>query len=181
MNAIIHQRGIALDDAQRDRFMKKANKLNRFFDDDAEVSIRLSAERPARQIAELTVTLRDGTVLRVEEITTDLSASVDNAIEKIIRRLRKHRTKLEKRLREGAFDAPSTSDSEPPEFDSEDSGELVRVKRFAMKPMSAEDAIEQMDLLGHSFFLFIEAASGTTCVVYKRRDGKVGMLQSVNG
>ena len=182
MNVTIQLRGGAVTEPMRERIAKKLGKLDRFFEDETEVSVLLSEERPARQIAEITVVIRDGTVLRVQEITSDLNASTDNAIDKIIRQLRKHRTKLEKRLRAGAFEG---SQSQPggeaaPQAD-EGSDELVRVKKFAMKPMAAEDAIAQMDLLGHSFFLFIEAASGDTCVVYRRHDGKVGMLQAVNG
>jgi len=183
MRIIIHQKGTVITTSLRDRIEKKIGKLDRFFEDDIEVIVRLSEERSVRNIAEITIDLKGGTVLRVEEVSTDMGMSVDKAIEKIVRQLRRHRTKLEKRLRVGAFDNQVDFEGEAGAEDagSNDSDELVRVKRFELKPMAVEDAISHMDLLGHSFFLFVDAQTNTTCVVYRRRDGKIGMLQPTNG
>jgi len=179
---MIHQKGLVVPDHLRERIEKKVGKIDYFFEDDVEVVVRLMEERGARKIAEITINLMDGTVLRVEEVSADMYASVDKAIDVIVRQIRKHRTKLEKRLRAGAFDSDAVQGVEVEDIaDPEESNELVRVKRFELKPMTVEDAIAQMDLLGHSFFLFVDSGSNITCVVYRRKDGKIGMLQPTNG
>ena len=115
-------------------------------------------------------------MLRAEETSDDIIKSADKAVDKIVRQLRRHRTKLEKRLHEEVVIQPEEAEG-PIE---EESQELVRVKRFEMKPMTVEDAILQMDMLGHSFFLFQNSETGITSVVYRRNDGNIGMLEPIN-
>ena len=101
--------------------------------------------------------------------------SIDRAVDKLNRQIRRHRTKLEKRLRAGAFEGIAEGASA--DIDDVASYDLVRVKKFSVKPMQVEDAIAQMELLGHSFFLFLNEETESMCVLYVRADGGYGLLQ----
>ncbi len=179
MRISIVNKNSVLSDSLESRIEKKLGKLDKFFPEDQECTVRLAQERGGRNIVEITIVVKDGTVLRAEEVTADMYTSLDGAVDKLVRQIRRHRTKLEKRLREGAFqsaEAGVEADDEP-----EETGRLVRVKRFTMKPMSVNDAIAQMELLGHSFFLFTNEETNGTCVVYRRNDGNIGLLEPENG
>ena len=154
------------------RIEKKISKMERYFQDEVDVQVRLSQERGARNIVEITLVV-GGVILRAEETSNDMYMSVDKAIARLEGQIRRHRTKLEKRLRD---EVVTPQDEAVPVWE-EPAEEIVRVKRFAVKPMSVDDAIAQMDMLGHSFFLFVNAETGITSVVYRRNDGKIGMLE----
>jgi len=141
-----------------------------------DVQVRISQERGTRNIAEITLIV-GGVILRAEETSNDMYMSVDKAIARLEGQIRRHRTKLEKRLR----DEVVTPQDEAAAVWEEPAEEIVRVKRFAVKPMSVEDAISQMDMLGHSFFLFVNAETGITSLIYRRNDGKLGMLEPHQG
>ena len=177
MRMKLHQRSTAVSDDLRARIEKKISKLDRYFNDDTEASVKITEERGGQANVEITINLDNGTVLRAEEKSYDAFESFDKVIDKVIRQMRKHRTKFEKRLRAGAFEQP---EPDVPEAEEADWGKLVRVKRFEMKPMSTEDAIAQMDLLGHSFFMYFNVDTNSTCLVYKRQDGDIGMLEPTN-
>lgn len=149
--------------------IKKVSKLDRLFGDDVEAHVRLSVDRYL-QICEITIPLK-GVTLRAEEATNDMNTSIDNVMGKLERQIRKHRTKLEKRFRQGA----DKSDYAETPFE-ESIGSLVRTKRFAVEPMDVDTAIEQMELLGHAFFMFKEVHSDTIQTVYRRNDGNYGLL-----
>ena len=155
------------------RIEKKISKMERYFQDEVDVQVRLSQERGARNIVEITLVV-GGVILRAEETSNDMYMSVDKAIARLEGQIRRHRTKLEKRLHEEMVieAVEEVAWEEPAE-------EVVRVKRFEVKPMSVEDAIAQMDMLGHSFFLFVNSDTGITSVIYRRNDGKIGMLEPV--
>lgn len=176
MRITINAKNMTVSDPIRDRIEKKLAKMNRYFSDEADVQVRLSQERGARNIAEVTLTL-GGVMLRAEEVSNDMYVSVDRAMDKIDRQIHRHRTKLDKKVCAEALQPDR--EAVPAWEDMPD--ELVRVKRFEVKPMSVEDAIAQMDMLGHSFFLFVNAETGITSVVYRRLDGKVGMLEPILG
>ena len=158
---------------------KKVGKLDRYFKSDAEASVTFSVEKD-RNKAEITV--RSGsTIIRVSESTSDMFASIDAAVADIERQLRKNKTRLEKRLRQGAFD--QVLELEPTSFvpdvpEDEETYRIVRSKSFSIKPMNREEAILQMNLLGHTFFAFQdEEAGGAFAVVYKRNDGDHGIIE----
>lgn len=176
MRTAINGRNMEVTDSLRAYINKKIIKLDKYLRDDAEVQVRLSQESKARNSAEITITLGSA-ILRAEEVGVDLYACFDKTMDKIVRQIRRHRTKLERRLKVSAADI--AADIEPDQRDDE-APELVRVKHFAVKPMSVEDAIAQMDMLGHSFFLFLDAETETNCVVYRRQDGNYGLLQPEN-
>ena len=128
-------------------------------------------QKGARNIVEITVNAA-GVILRAEESSNDMYLSIDHAVDKLESQIRRHRTKLEKRIR--------TAELEPvieaPVYE-EQNYDIVRTKKFAVKPMSVEDAITQMELLGHDFFLFLNEESETMNVLYRRHDGTYGLLQ----
>ena len=157
---------------------KKVGKLDRYFKADAEASIVFSVEK-GRNNVELTVR-SGGTIIRVAESTSDMFATVDAAVASVERQIRKNKARLEKRLRENAFER-SVEVEEPstfvPEAEEEDF-QIVRTKRFPIKLMSVEEAVLQMNLVDHTFFAFKNAESdGAFAVVYRRNDGGYGLIE----
>lgn len=147
---------------------KRVAKLDKFFDSNAEVNVVYSKKRNL-QIAEITVFAK-GTIFRSEVESETFNNSLDEAIENIVRQIRKYKTKLERDLRTDAFEQfEDEIDLDEPEIE-------VRTKTFPVKPMSMEEAILQMNLLGHMFFVFRDAHTSDICVVYKRKDGAYGLI-----
>ncbi len=176
MKTTVIGKGIEINDSLQNWLDKKVVKLDKYLRENTEVQVKLSQQKQTQNVAEITIHL-SGTILRVEEIGQDMYGCIDRAVEKTIRQIRKHRTKLDKRLREGAFEQLV---DEPVLESEEEARTLVRTKHFTMKPMSVEDAIAQMELLEHSFFLFLDDETQGACVVYKRTDGNYGLLQPDN-
>lgn len=178
MRMTINARNMELTDKLKEQIEKQVNKLNKYLHDDAEVQVKLSQAKGARNTAEITI-IFDRNILRAEETTNEMSLSIDKVSDKIIRQIRRHRTKLEKKLRAGAFEVeaePEVAVEEQITYDTEP----VRIKTFTLRPMTVEDAIIQMDMLGHSFFLFYNSETNSTCVVYSRQDGRYGLLAPDN-
>ena len=147
---------------------KRIAKLDKFFDSNAEVNVIYSKKRNL-QIAEITVFAK-GTIFRSEVDSETFNNSLDEAIENIIRQIRKYKTKVERDLRTDAFTAIEE------DFDLDEPETEIRVKSFPVKPMTTEEAIMQMNLLGHMFFVFRDAGTMEICVVYKRKDGAYGLI-----
>ena len=161
---------------------KKVGKLDRYFKADAEAAIVFSVEKDRNNV-ELTV--RSGsTIIRVSESTSDMFATIDAAVSSVERQLRKNKARLEKRLRQDAFvrtvDAEEVS-SFAPEEEEEEEFRIVRTKRFPIKHMTVEEAVLQMNLVDHEFFVFLNAESNETNVVYKRHNGTYGVLEPTIG
>ena len=158
---------------------KKVGKLERYFRNDAEASVVFSVEKDRNKV-ELTV--RSGsTILRVAESTSDMFASIDAAVTSMERQIRKNKTRLEKRLRQDAFERSVDEQSSFAPVDEEGEFNVVRTKRFPLKPMTVDEAILQMNLLDHTFFAFKdEEQSGAFAVVYKRNDGGYGLICDEN-
>lgn len=176
MKLTITGKNMEVSGAIQERIEKRLNRLQRYFWDDVDVQVRLSQEKGAQNIVEITIFI-GSTILRAEETSNDMYVSADKAIDKIVAQLRKHHTKFADRLRSAEL---SMQDEPTAEADEEEAHSLVRVKRFALKPMSVDDAIAQMEMLGHSFFLFIDDQTNTTGVVYRRNDGNYGLLEPEN-
>ena len=168
-------KGFEVTDSLQERIEKKLAKLERYFRGDAEANIRISQEKGNRNIVEITIAV-GGLVLRAEETSSDMYASIDGAVDKLNRQIRRHRTKLDKKLRDTGFIAPEPVVEDEPE-EEQAQYDLVRVKKFQVKPMAVEDALAQMDLLDHDFFLFRDEKTDGICVVYRRNDGAYGLLQ----
>ena len=157
---------------------KKVGKLDRYFKADAEAAIVFSVEK-GRNNVELTIR-SGGTIIRVAESTSDMFATIDAAVSSVERRLRRNKTRLEKRLRQDAFtrsvDVEELSSFAP--VNDEEEYHIVRTKRFPIKPMTVDEAVLQMDLLGHTFFAFKDVdQDGRFAVVYKRNDGDYGLIE----
>ncbi len=158
---------------------KKIGKLERYFQTESEAAVVFSVEK-GRNNVELTIR-SGGTILRTAESTADMFASIDAAVADIERQLRRHKTRLEKRLRKDAFVRSAEEDVSfvPVEEEGEEEPFTpVRTKRFPIKPMAVEEAILQMELVGHTFFAFRnEDAGGAFAVVYKRNNGGYGLIE----
>lgn len=173
MKFTIVGKNIALTDALKDTVERKLGKLDKYLNPDAQVHATLSVQKN-RQTIEVTIPSA-GMLLRGEEVTEDMYASIDNVVEKLERQIRKHKTKLEKRMHESAL---RFSDITPLEPETDNEPKIVRTKKFAFKPMDAEEAVLQMDLLGHNFFVFMNSDTNEVNVVYKRKDGNYGLIES---
>ncbi len=128
--------------------------------------VTLSLERE-EHVVEVTIPL-NGVLLRAEERNREAFSAVDNVVEKLEKQIEKYKTKIQKRDKADIPIETRYGDEQP---------SIVRVKRFAIKPMSAEEAATQMDLLGHDFFVFANADTGDVNVVYKRKDGNYGLIE----
>lgn len=154
--------------------VRKISKLDRFFKTEAEAFVTFSISR-GRFLAEITIH-NNGLYYRASELTNDMYASVDSGVAAIERQIRRNKTRLAKRLREGALEREAVPAYVPTE-DEEQEFKIVRSKRFSIKPMSPEEAILQMDLLGHEFFVFKNMdADDAISVVYKREQGGYGLI-----
>jgi len=148
-----------------------------------EIRVDLSTENARsaveRQIAQITVRDDRGTILRAEERSSDIFAAIDTVVDKLYRQIKRYRGKRQRRWRGTGVDEQWVGEPLPVEEEEEESSEqtIVRYKRFALQPMSAEEAIEQMELLGHDFFVFFSAEEEAINVLYRRRDGNYGILQ----
>lgn len=171
------EKNIQTSDALREYTERKVGKLDKFFRDESDAYVTFSVQRGGRHIAE--VTLRNnGMYYRVSEATGDMYASVDSAVASIERQIRKNKTRLEKRLREGALSPRETPDVIAPEETEEEEFKIVRTKRFSIKPMTAEEAILQMNLLGHEWFVFKNQDNDeNVAIVYKRKSGGYGLIE----
>ena len=168
---------VSLNDSVKAYAEKKVGKIERLFrSGDSEAFITFSRER-GRYTAEVTLK-NNGMFYRVSETTGDMFASIDSACASIERQIRKNKTRLARRLRQDAFVRTPDETSFAPDEPEEGTFELVRMKKFNMKPMTREEAILQMNLLEHTFFAFRdEDNDGAFAVVYKRTDGGYGLIE----
>ena len=162
-------RNLTVSDDLRAAVAKKLGKLDKFFTEDTEAQVVLRTERELHKI-EITIPLR-GTIIRAEEATTDMYASIDLAQESIERQMKRYRERLVRKGSEGLAKRYAEEEAETAAVP------IVRTKRFAVKPMDAEEACMQMDLLGHSFYVFRNAETDEVNVVYKRKDGTFGLIE----
>ncbi|MBE7049529.1 MAG: ribosome-associated translation inhibitor RaiA [Ruminococcaceae bacterium] len=164
-------RKINVTDGLRSYVEKKISKLGRFFSDDANVQVTLSVQKDDH-IVEVTI-YHEGMIFRAEIRDTDMYAAIDKVVDVLERQIRKQKTKLEKRLKSGAF----SDDTEFVPIDEEEEFKVVKVKKYENKPMSVDEAILQMNLLGHEFYIFNNSETMDKEVVYKRKDGNYGLIE----
>ena len=172
------EKKVQITDDLRDYAEKKISKLDRFFKTESDAFVTFAMER-GRHIAEVTIK-NNGMFHRVTEVTGDMQASIDSAVASIERQIRKHKTRLEKRLRDGVFDkeySPSVREDTPEE--DEPDFNIVRTKMFPIKPMTPEEAVLQMNLLEHEFFVFKnQDREDAFSIVYKRKKGDYGLIET---
>lgn len=172
MRFIISGKNIDVTPGLKSTIEQKLGKLERYFTPTTEIIVTLSVEKE-RQRIEVTIPMK-GTIIRSEQVSDDMYVSIDLVEEVIERQLRKYKKKIIDKHQEGGslqqdyLDAPE---------ETEDEIQIIRTKRFGMKPMFPEDACVQMELLGHSFFVFRNAETDEVNVVYKRKNGSYGLIE----
>jgi len=173
----IRGKNIEITPALKDYVEKRVGKVTKYFDRVGEITVLLTVSK-GRHIVEVTVPVQ-GVLLRGEEATMDMYTSIDLVVEKLERQIHKHKTKLEKRFREGSFRAEAIADAAiPNKADESAEYSVVKTKRFAVKPMDIQEAIMQMNLINHDFFVFRDATTEDLNVVYRRKDGNYGLIES---
>jgi putative sigma-54 modulation protein len=175
MKITVTGKNIDVTDVLRDNAMKKISKLDKYFNPEVEAQVTLSVQKN-HHIIEVTIPF-DGVILRGEESTEDMYASIDNVLDKLERQIRKHKTRLERKLRENSLKQFDNMPQEPEDREEAYNPLIVRTKKFAIKPMPVDEAVLQMDLLGHSFYVFLNAETEEVNVVYKRKDGRYGLIE----
>lgn len=178
MNITITARKTSVRDSFKERIDKKLAKLDRFFDDSANASVTVTNEGD-RETVEVTIQSK-GMFYRAEKTTSDRLDSLEAVVDSLFRQIVKNKNKLEKRLRDTAFDVANIEAGEEQESQVGEY-EIKRVKRFVMRPMDLTEAILQMNLLEHEFFVFLNAETSETNVVYKRHNGTYGVLEPTKG
>ena len=155
----------------KERAEKKLQKVERFFGNEASAKVTATVEKTS-QTVEVTVN-HDGMIYRAQARAQNMNEALDECVDLLVRQIRKNKTRIEKRLRSGAFD--DLPAEEPVEEEVE--FELVRTKTIPIKPESVEEAILQMNMLGHKFYMFRNSASDSVAVVYQRDDGGYGLIE----
>ncbi len=177
MEVMIHTRNLEPTPRLQEYVERKVSRLDRYLTDidEAQVDLKVENARSAahRQVAQLTIRTAHGTILRAEERSSDMFTSIDSVLDKMYRQIARYKGKRQDRWQASSEVLP------PPDEESveEARGEIVRVKRFQVRAMSSEEAIEQMELLGHQFFVFLNADENSFNVLYQRDDGNYGLLQ----
>ena len=174
MHLEIIGKNIQVTSALHQAVEKKIGKLDKFLHDQAVIRVVLRIEK-RMHVAEITIPLEKKRVLRVEEKQTDMYDAIDRACENIERQLRKHKVKLQKNQRRREtirFEAVDDTDIPTEEVI------VSKVKHFNLKPMSIEEAVLQMDLVGHPFYIFLNEDNQSTSVIYKRNSGDVGLIET---
>ncbi|MBQ6543455.1 MAG: ribosome-associated translation inhibitor RaiA [Clostridia bacterium] len=158
-------------DSFKEHAEKKLAKIERFFGPDIEAKVTVTVEKSSQNV-EITVN-NSGMVFRAEERAQNMNEALDKCVDTLIRQIRKNKTRVEKKLKNKSIDSAFEDEADIPE---EIEYELVRHKSVLLKPQSVEEAILQMNLVGHQFYLFLNEEHGDVNVVYKRSDGGYGLL-----
>ena len=174
MKTYIYARNITLTDGLKEAVENKLNRLDKYFNQPVEARATLSVTK-MDQTFEVTIPFGN-VLLRAEESSDDMYKSIDLVQDKLERQIRKYKTKIERKAGDTSVRFNETAFNRADEKDEEDAPRIVRTKKISMKPMSKEEAVLQMELLGHNFYVF-EDEDGETSVVYKRKDGNYGLLE----
>ena len=172
MRITISGKNIDVTQGLKEAVYEKLDKLDKYFTPDTEAIVTLSVERN-RQKIEVTVPIK-GSVIRAGEVSDDMYVSIDLVQEIIERQMRKHKTRLANRYRSGGLLQPAYLEMEA---DDQDEVRIVRTKKFAIKPMDPEEACLEMELSGHSFFVFRNSETDDVNVVYKRKGNTYGLIE----
>ncbi len=175
MKFIVSGKSFNVTPALKDQVTKKLGKLKKFFKPDTDVHVTMSVEKN-RHILEVTIPF-NGVLIRAEESSSDMYASIDKAIDIIERQIIKNKTRLKKRLHDNSHTPEFFNNGANGLGNNEEEFNIVRSKKFAIKPMNVEEAILQMNLLGHEFFMFSNAETEKANVVYKRKSGDYGLIE----
>jgi ribosomal subunit interface protein len=184
LNYNVRGENIEVTPAIREYVASKVGKIEKYFDEvpeaSAHVNLKIYSDRNGK--AEVTIPLPN-IVLRAEETSPDLYGSIDLVADKLERQMRKYKTKVNRKFRRVSQPSEEYQPVDPDLLndDKEDNGpnlRIVRTKRFDLKPMNAEEAVLQMEMLGHDFFVFLDGETNSTNIVYKRDDGDFGLIET---
>ncbi|KXH79740.1 ribosome-associated translation inhibitor RaiA [Sporosarcina sp. HYO08] len=180
----IRGENIEVTPAIREHVEKKVQKLERYFTEgaNATANVNLKVYNDRQTKVEVTIPMKNLT-LRAEERHEDMYAAVDLIVDKLERQIRKYKTRVNRKFREregvaNFFNSVSKSDDQNVQTEEDHEFSVVRTKQFDLKPMDQDEAILQMNMLGHNFFIFTDAESDGTHIVYKRRDGRYGLIET---
>ncbi|WP_145090677.1 ribosome hibernation-promoting factor, HPF/YfiA family [Sporomusa sp. KB1] len=176
MAIVVRGKNIDITPALKDYVTKRVGKITKYFDGASmgEITAILTVNK-GRHIVEVTVPI-NGILLRGEEETPDMYTSIDLVIEKLEKQIEKYKTKLSRKLKGGSFKTDLIP-AAPLATASEDEFDIVKTKRFAIKPMVVDEAVMQMNLINHDFYVFANADTEEVNVVYRRRDGRYGLIE----
>lgn len=168
-------RKVNLRDNFKERVEQKLKKFSKIFSDNAEATVVVTLEKN-RQTVEITI--KDNSmVFRSESTMTEMNDALDRVVDLISGQLRKHKTRLSKRIKTGSIDDLFVAPVEEPDAEDDDELDIVRRKQVALKPVSVEEAVLQMEMVGHQFYMFLNADTNLINVVYIRKDGSYGLLE----
>ena len=176
----VRGKNIEITPSLREYVEKRVGKIEKYFDNVGEITVLLTVSK-GRHIVEVTVPVQGGVLLRGEEATMDMYTSIDLVVDKLERQIRKQKTKLSKKFRSTGFKSDAVAEGALPDIVEE--GEdytVVKTKRFVVKPMDVQEAIMQMNLLNHNFFVYRDSTTEDVNVVYRRSDGNYGLIESGN-
>ena len=181
MQVTIRGRNVEITSRLQEYVEKKVSKLDRYLPTIGEARMELSTEKTRSaqdsQVVQLTIRSK-GAILRVEERNQDVFTAIDSVMDKMYRQIGRYKGKHKDRARASAEEADIGGEELPIEAEAEEpAGRIVRVKSFRMVSINPEEAIEQMELLGHDFYVFFNAEAGAINVLYRRKDGNYGLIQ----
>ena len=174
MNYKLISKNLEVTPAMEDMLAKKLSKLDRFFATDTAATVFMGMQKNRAKL-EITVPVKNGSI-RSEQTGPDIYSLMDDAVDSMEKQLKKYRSKLIDFYQSGngkVYEPISEAEEAPIQ--------IVRTKRFAVKPMDAEEACLQMELLGHNFYMFLNAETGEVNVVYRRNDGAYGLIEPILG
>lgn len=163
-------KNIDITDALKIHVDKRIGKISKYFDENTEAQVTLSVVKDTH-VVEAMLLLNGGMLIRAEEKSPDMYASIDTVVEKLERQIRKYKTRINRKARQ-----INVVGEEEKHWD-DDEPRIVKTKRFPIKPMSPDEAVLQMNLLEHDFYVFINAETNEANVVYRRKDGNFGLIE----
>jgi len=175
MTFIINGKNITVTEGLKSAIYDKLGKLDKYFAKETEIHVTLSTEKD-RQKIEVTIPVK-GSIIRGEQVSTDMYASIDLVLEVLEKQLKKYRTKLVDRKQQATGFSKYYEEEFEDDIEDEDEIKISKVKKFDIKPMTAEEACVQMELLGHDFFAFRNGDTDEVNVVYKRKNGTYGLIE----
>ena len=173
----IRGENLEVTEAIRDYVVSKLEKIEKYFQADQELDARVNLKVYREKTAKVEVTIPLGSItLRAEDVSQDMYGSIDLVTDKIERQIRKNKTKIERKNRNKISKSQLFTDALVEDTDTSQP-KVVRSKQIDLKPMDLEEAILQMDLLGHDFFIYVDVEDESTNVIYRREDGDIGLLE----
>ena len=173
----IRGENLEVTEAIRDYVVSKLEKIEKYFQADQELDARVNLKVYREKTAKVEVTIPLGSItLRAEDVSQDMYGSIDLVTDKIERQIRKNKTKIERKNRNKVSTRQLFTDALVEDTDTSQP-KVVRSKQIDLKPMDLEEAILQMDLLGHDFFIYVDVEDESTNVIYRREDGDIGLLE----